>query len=153
MKTSVVVLFVIAAAAPWPAAASCGAQEAVLRQIKLEAWPGYYRRQDAAGLGDFLHEGFRVIGGDGSVTSRAEELAWVAKSSWSPQRFVYTITSISCPQADTALVVGEGRFEADKDGARYEHRYVSSNVLVLVGGRWRAALSHLSGERSRRLAN
>lgn len=149
----VVALFVLTAVSRIAGAATCGAEEAILREIKLKAWPNYYRTQDAAGLGKFLLEDFRIVGGDGSVSSRAEELAWVAKSPWNPKDFTYTISNITCPGPAIAIIVGEGRFKGQTDGAWYEHRYVSSNILLRLDGRWRAALSHISGERSDRLAN
>jgi hypothetical protein len=132
--------------------APCGSQESVLRDIKLKEWPAYYRSGNAEGLRGFLLDEFRVIGGDGSVSLKEEEVAWVAKSSWNPRDFVYTISSISCPGASTAIIVGEGRFKGEVDGVWHEHRYVSSNVLLLKNGRWRPVISHISGERSERVA-
>lgn len=136
-------------------AGTCGSVEASLRDIKLKTWPSYYRSQDAKGLAEFLHEDFRIIGADGTVTPRSEELAWVAKSPWNPTDFVYTIKSILCPAPGVALIVGEGRFKArNKDKTAWtEHRYVSSNVLVSIDGRWRAFSSHISGEQSKELPN
>lgn len=136
-------------------ASSCGAAEAVLRDIKLKTWPSFYRNQDVKGLAEFLHEDFHVVGADGSVSPRNDELAWVKKSSWNPTGFLYTVNSIVCPAPGVALIVGEGRFKArSKDKAAWiEHRYVSSNVLVAVDGRWRAVSSHISGEQSKELPN
>ena len=128
--------------------AFCGAEESVLREIKLKAWPSYYRNQDVTGLGAFLLEDFRVIGVDGAVSSRAETLEWLAKNRWDPKDFSYSISSITCPNSTTAIIVGEGRSKRKQHDTWFEHRYVSSNVLVQMKGRWRAALSHISGERS-----
>lgn len=152
MKT-VLVAALLFAVAPAAQSASCGSHESALKDIKLKQWPAYYRTGNAGGLRDFLLDGFRVISGDGSVSPKEEELAWVAKSAWNPKDFVYTITSISCPGASTAIIVGQGRFKGEVDGVWHEHSYVSSNVLLLVDGRWRAAISHISGERSERVAN
>jgi Domain of unknown function (DUF4440) len=136
-------------------ATSCGSAEAVLREIKLKTWPGYYRNQDVKGLADFLHEDFRIVGADGAVTPRSDELAWVKESPWNPTEFAYTVNSILCPAPGVALIVGEGRFKArNKDKNTWtEHRYVSSNVLVAFDGRWRAVSSHISGEQSKELPN
>lgn len=144
-------LIVLAPIATAGAPGSCGAEEPVLRKIKLEQWPSYYRGQDAEGLASFLLEGFQVIGADGSASPRAEELAWVAANPWRTQDFLYTITSITCPREDVAIIVGEGRFTVTEGVVVTEHRYTSSNVLVKRDGRWRAALSHLSGEKSKPL--
>ena len=135
-----------------PAAhASCGSHEEALRKVKLEEWPRYFRTADAEGLRAFLFDGFRTVGGDGSVSLKDEEVAWVAKSRWNPREFVYTITSVTCPVAAMAIIVGEGRFKGEVEGVLHEHRYVSSNVLILDDGRWRPVLSHVSGARSERI--
>lgn len=144
-------LLVLAPIAAAETPASCGAEEAVLRAIKLEQWPSYYRKQDVAGLASFLAPGFQVIGADGSSSPRSEELAWVAANPWKTENFVYTISSITCPLEDVAIIVGEGRFTASEGAARVEHRYTSSNVLVRKDGHWRAAGSHISGEKSKPL--
>jgi len=137
-----------AAASPAQVTASCGDLEPGLREVKLKQWPSYYRNQDAKGLAEFLMEDFRLVGADGSVGQRAEELAWVEKNAWNPTDFLYTIRSVHCPAPGVAIIIGEGRFKSqDKDKRAWqEHRYVSSNVLVQVRGKWRAASSHLSGE-------
>ncbi len=145
---SILAATLLVAMVPAAQSASCGSHESVLRDIKLKEWPGYYRAGNAEGLRAFLLDGFRAIGGDGSVSLKEEEVAWVAKNSWNPKDFVYTITNISCPGPSTAIVVGEGRFKGEVDGVWHEHRYVSSNVLLLKNGRWRPAISHISGERS-----
>jgi hypothetical protein len=130
-------------------AESCGADEATLRQLKLEAWPGFYQRQDVEGLGRFLAPGFEVIGADGKATGREEELRWLAANPWRAEGFRYTIARVSCPVPGTAIVTGEGRsIRRAADGTPTEHRYTSSNVLVKRDGTWRAVLSHVSGVRT-----
>lgn len=154
-RQAILALALLATALLSANASTCGPVEAVLRDIKLKTWPGFYRQQDAKGLAEFLHEDFRIVGADGTVTLRSEELAWVAKSPWNPTDFVYTIDTIVCPASGVALIVGEGRFKArNKDRTAWtEHRYVSSNVLVSIDGRWRAVSSHISGEQSKELPN
>jgi hypothetical protein len=129
-------------------ARECGDDEAALRKAKLEEWPGYYRRQDVEGLRAFLHGDFRVVSNDGTTSTREKEVAWLRDNPWMPSDFTYAIASIACPDADTAVVIGEGRSTRSKDGARVAHRYTSSNVFLRDGGRWRPVLSHISGERS-----
>jgi hypothetical protein len=150
---SILAAALLIAVAPVAQSASCGAHESALRDIKLKEWPAYYRTGNAEGLRGFLLDEFRVIGGDGSVSLKEEEVAWVAKSVWNPKDFLYTITSILCPGTSTAIIVGEGRFKGQVDGVWHKHRYVSSNVLLLDNGRWRPAISHISGERSERVAD
>jgi ketosteroid isomerase-like protein len=147
--------------AAWLAAAVLGGTEvahargdctaadvAALTTLKTESWPRLYRMQDVAGLAALLLDDFVVVGGDGRPSTRAEELAWLARERWNPDDFRYTVTQLSCPAPDTAIIVGEGRFRSTAGGVTTQHRYVSSNLLVRADGRWRAALSQISGERS-----
>jgi len=152
MKPILAALLLVAGA-PEAQSASCRAHESALRDIKLKEWPSYYRSGNAEGLRRFLLDEFRVVQGDGSVSLKEEEVAWVAQGEWNPKDFVYRITSISCPGTSTAIIVGEGRFKREVDGVWLEHRYVSSNVLLLHKGRWRPAISHISGERSEPVAD
>lgn len=150
MKLFAIAPILLLALCPTPAnAASCGAQERVLRQAKLEAWPGYYRRQDVAGLRNFLADGFRLVAADGQVTTKAMELDWLARNPWRPQEFSYDIQSVECPTPSTAVVIGVGRvLRTGEHGARTAHLYTSSNYFVRIGARWRAVASHISGERT-----
>lgn len=154
-RQAVLALLLSATVAPPANAGSCGSLEPALREIKLKEWPGYYRRQDAKGLAEFLHEDFRIVGADGAVTPRSEEIAWVKTSPWNPTDFAYTINSVVCPAPAVAIIVGEGRFKARNEdkSAWIEHRYVSSNVLVSIDGKWHAVSSHISGEQSKALPN
>lgn len=133
------------------AAASCGKDEAALREAKVVTWPELYRRQDTDGLAAFLAESFIMVSPDGNVSTRAEEIAWVAKHPWQPHQFSYTITRIDCPSPDVALIIGNGRsVRRDENGRVVVHSYASSNLFLLQSGRWRAAMSHVSGETSKR---
>ena len=135
MKMAFVIAFLVASSTQ-AQAASCGEHEATLRNVKLVEWPGYYRSGDSNGLSEFLMDAFQVVNGDGSVSTKADKVSWVAKESWSAEDFVYTITSITCIGSSTAVIVGEGRFVAGVNDARRKHRYVSSNTLHLHNGRW-----------------
>lgn len=130
------------------AAQSCGDQEAELRTIKLERWPGYYRSQDVDGLRRFLADDFVSIDGRGRTATKAEELQWLAANPWQPSDFEYRITSITCPAPDLAIIIGEGRSIRSRNGARERHIYVSSNIFIRGADGWKAALSHISGERT-----
>jgi hypothetical protein len=91
---------------------------------------------------------FVQVGSDGRVTTRADEIAWVAANPWRPRDFAYSIARIDCPAPDVAVVIGTGRSVRSVEGGAVVHSYASSNLFVRDRGRWRAALSHLSGERS-----
>jgi Domain of unknown function (DUF4440) len=124
---------------------SCGADEPAIKTIKLETWPGYYKRQDVEGLGSFLMDDFRLVAADGKITERQAELEWLAANPWQPTDFVYNIRSILCPVPNVAMIIGDGQSTRMIDGKRQMHRYTSSNTLIRQGGKWRAALSHISG--------
>jgi Domain of unknown function (DUF4440) len=149
---SCALLLSVALAAPSAAqAATCGDQNAELRSIKLDRWPGFYRNQDVVGLGAFLDDAFVVIDSRGKVTTKAEELKWLANNPWSPSDFVYEISSITCPTADLAVIIGQGRSTRLDGQRRFTHYYVSSNVLMKSSSGWRAITSHVSGERHERV--
>ncbi len=124
------------------------ADEAALQRAKLEEWPGYYRRQDAEGLAGFLLADFQEIGSSGAKSGRDEALAWVRGNSWAPSNFRYEIDAIRFVTADVALVIGRGGSDRKgADGKPCRHSYVSSNLFRKLDGRWRPALSHMSGEK------
>ncbi|MBL9097728.1 MAG: nuclear transport factor 2 family protein [Alphaproteobacteria bacterium] len=123
--------------------------EARLRHIKLEAWPAFYRTQDAKGLAGFLDSVFVNVGPDGSLTTRAEELDAVRAQPWNPKNFRYTIQHFVWMNDDLVLVVGRGESErTGEDGKPCRHGYASSNLLKRAADTplgWRALMSHVSG--------
>jgi ketosteroid isomerase-like protein len=125
---------------------SHSADEAALREAKLVEWPGYYRRQDVDGLAAFLLPGFQAIAGDGAIEEREAVLASVRANPWDPANFRYEIDHIRFLSDDTALVIGRGGSDSARDGRPCRARYRSSNLFRKVEGRWRAALSHISGQ-------
>jgi hypothetical protein len=128
------------------AAQSCGDQEAELRTIKLERWPGYYRSQDIDGLRRFLADDFVLIDSRGQVSTKFEELEWLTANPWQSDHFEYRIRSVTCPAPNLAIIIGEGQSIRSRNGVRERHTYVSSNSLVRSPDGWQATLSHISGE-------
>ena len=140
----------IAVIAAAPAAASDRAEdEAALTLIKTQTWPGFYRGQDADGLGAFLDPAFVNIGQDGSVSTRADELTWVRSTPWNPANFRYEVERFVWLKDDLVIVIGKGLSERqDDNGEACEHSYTSSNLLERAPGTangWRALSSHVSG--------
>ena len=140
----------IAVIAAAPAAASDRAEdEAALTLIKTQTWPGFYRGQDADGLGAFLDPAFVNIGPDGSVSTRADELTWVRSTPWNPANFRYEVERFVWLKDDLVIVIGKGLSERqDDNGEACEHSYTSSNLLERAPGTangWRALSSHVSG--------
>ena len=54
-------------------------EEAVLRALKSDTWPGLYAANDADGLAAFLADDFVLIGG--GVRTRADEVNWMRENS------------------------------------------------------------------------
>lgn len=118
-----------------PALATCGDQEPILRHLKLSVWPGLYREQDVEGLRAFLAPGFRSVAADGSVTTREEELRWLAANPGQPQDFSYTITSLDRPVPGVALIIGTGRsVRTDPEGKRRTNRAMCPRTCLSAKG-------------------
>ncbi len=131
------------------AAEDRAADRAAITHAKVETWRSLYRTQNAEGLDRFLKDGFILIGDDGSVTAKQEEVAWLAANAWGgPDDFVYTVEDIIFTSETTAIVYGHGDSTGeDEDGRPCRQTYWSSNTLVKEGGAWRPIFSHVSGAR------
>lgn len=131
------------------AAQDRAADRAAITHAKVETWRSLYRNQDADGLGRFLKDGFILIGEDGSVTPKKEEVAWLAANPWSgSDDFAYTVEDIIFTSDATAIVYGHGDSTGeDEEGRPCRQTYWSSNTLVKEGGAWRPIFSHVSGVR------
>jgi hypothetical protein len=96
-----------------------GAQSAdhdALRRLKTVDWPRAYWTQDVALLDRILADDFRVIQGDGSWSTKREELAWVRNNG---------------PSADSMVFVIK-RLDVERHGRR--RRY---GARLHARGRWR----------------
>lgn len=121
---------------PHDALADLDGDEATLRHLKTVLWPQAYRTGDTALLDKILHDSFQLINADGSRSSKAEEMSWVAENDYDPGEFEYRIERLDIYD-DMAIVAGQG--------VTTNYRYRSSNVLIRDQGRWRAVASHVSG--------
>jgi ketosteroid isomerase-like protein len=132
----------LAVAAPGEAA-----DIAALREAKLNAWPGYYKDNDADGLAVFLADGFIALSDDGSSETKTDVVAWVRANKWAggSNGFRYDIKDIAFYGPDTANVYGVGSFDGKgADGAACRMRYTSATIFVREGGRWKPKFSHTS---------
>jgi len=131
------------AAAPTPQAAD----QAAIREFKTILWPRAYAQGDVALLDRLLADDFQSIDGDGVVTDKAGELAWLRTKAPDPtgRSFRYVIERLDFVTPDTAIVSGTGYVGTLRDGKPAAMTYKSSNVLVKRGGLWRAVGSHVSG--------
>ncbi len=117
---------------------------AQLRHIKLELWPKAYREQDVELLDRILDDSFQMIDGRGQISTKADELAWIAKHPTSYDSFNYEIERLDVYAGQSAIVAGQGTIAGTRDGKAWTHVYRSSNVLIKRDGRWVAVASHVS---------
>ena len=115
--------------------------EATLRHFKTVLWPHAYRTQDVALLDRMLHDSFEMVDADGNVSTKQDELDFVAGNAWDPGEFEYRIERLAIYDDAFAVITGEGVASA--------YSYRSSNVLIKLDGEWRAIASHVSGVRAR----
>ncbi len=143
------VLFCLAVSQQGAIAGDRAADRAAIAKTKVETWRALYYNADVAGLDAFLRDDFVMVGPDGSVTPKAEELASLAESGWNgPEDFLYTVEDIIFVSDKAAIVYGHGNStRTTPDGGVCHHTYWSSNTLVKESGDWRPVFSHVSGVR------
>jgi hypothetical protein len=140
---------VLAILLPWGALVGCqhqpsrSADEAALRELKLQLWPRAYREQDLALLDALLREDFVLVEGNGQLSNKADELRWVRANRPPEQDFRYVIERLEI-YGDSALIIGLGTIQRQVDGAQKLTRYRSSNTLIRERGRWRALASQVT---------
>ncbi len=129
-----------------PSSPAREADIAALREAKLDAWPDFYRRNDADGLAAFLADDFVALSDDGSVETKEQAVAWVRANKWANANndFRYDISDIVFYGADTANVYGVGSFNGKDPTGACRMQYTSANIFVRQGARWRPAFSHTS---------
>lgn len=115
--------------------------ESQLRKLKTQLWNQAYRNQDVKLLNSILHSSFQMIDANGNRSNKVKELDYIAKNTWNPSNFSYTIPRLDIYGDIFAIVDGTG----DTD----TYSYQSSNVLIKEDGRWQAVSSHVSGYRSK----
>ena len=125
-------------------AAEPRSDEAQLRELKLTLWPKAYREQDTALLDRILDASFQMTDGTGTVSTKAEELAWVRGNRPGYDDFRFDIERLEVFDGRSAVVSGLGTVRGRRDGEPYITRYRSTNVLIKRDGTWRAVASHVS---------
>jgi hypothetical protein len=117
---------------------------AALRDLKLVLWPRAYREQNTTLLEGLLADDFVVIDGKGTISTKQQELDWVAHNRPGYSTFRYTIERINVYDGVSAIIAGLGEIQFDDEKGPRTVRYRSTNVLVKQAGRWRAVASHVS---------
>lgn len=142
-----VLAFSLAMAAMGAMAADKLADEAALREIKEVLWPHAYATNDTKLLDRILADEFQTINEEGGWSTKAEEMAWVAKNRPSYDSLTFAIRRLDIFENGTAVVAGSGTVRGkDKDGP-YVLEYQSSNIFIKRKGAWQAVASHISGAR------
>ena len=121
---------------------------AVLTEKKVSVWPRLYAERDAAGLEEFLADGFKVLEPGGSIRTKIEEVAWLKDTppDNAQNDFVFTIEEIIFAADNIAIVYGHGDSTREtEDGRPCRHNYWSSNTFIRQGGVWKPVFSHVSG--------
>ena len=72
-------------------AAGTSADEAAIRELKETLWPKAYFQQDTALLDRILAPEFQSVDDDGNWSTKAEEIAWVAKNKPSYESLTFAI--------------------------------------------------------------
>lgn len=122
--------------------------EKQLRNLKEVLWPKAYREQDTKLLDDILADEFQMVSGDGTWSSKAEELDYIKKNKPSYASFQFTIKRLDIFENGTAVVAGMGTIKGKTaDGKNYVTQYQSSNILIKRNGKWKAIASHVSGDK------
>ena len=120
----------------------------VLTEKKVIVWPKLYAERDADGLDEFLADGFSVLEPDGTVRTKAEEVAWLRDTppDDATSDFLFTIVEIKFAADDIAIVYGHGDSTREtEDGKPCHHNYWSSNTFIRQDGAWKPVFSHVSG--------
>ncbi len=119
--------------------------EETLREFKTVLWPKAYGEQDTVLLDQLLHEDFQLIDDNGDKYSKSDELAYIAEYGPSYDEFDFKITRLDIFDNGTAVISGTGTMKGVNGAEAYITKYQSSNVLIKVGGEWKAINSHVSG--------
>jgi len=119
-----------------------------LTEKKVTVWPKLYAQRDAAGLDDFLADGFKVLEPDGSIRTKDDEIAWLRETPPDEERsdFLFTIEEIHFATNSIAIVYGHGdSTRVTEDDQPCHHNYWSSNTFIKQDGVWKPVFSHISG--------
>jgi hypothetical protein len=130
-------------------AADRSADEAELREIKEVLWPRAYFTQDPRLLDGLLAEEFESVDGDGNLSTKRQELEWVAKNKPNYDSLTFSIRRLEIFGGDTAIVSGMGTIRGRNEKGPYVGEYQSTNIFIKRGGSWRAVASHVSGYREK----
>jgi hypothetical protein len=134
-------LFVLGSAA----GADRKADEAAIRELKETLWPKAYFEQDAALLDRILAPEFLMVDDSGAWSTKAAELAWVAKNKPGYDSLTFEIRRLDIFENGTAIAAGTGTIRGRDEKGPYLGQYQSTNVLIKRNGQWRAVASHVSG--------
>jgi ketosteroid isomerase-like protein len=160
MKSVPIIMLVVAGAAFFacskdeqhavpPAVAASGASasasenvEDVIMQLEGE-WGAALAKRDIAALDRILADDHSVITKDGSVLTKAQELANYGSGASSAELFDFEPVKVRI-FGDTALATGGHREKSQYRGRNTSGHYRWTDVFVKRNGRWQAVASQLT---------
>jgi hypothetical protein len=87
------------------------------------------------------------VDGEGQWTTKADEMAWVAKHKPAYDSLVFDIRRLDIFENGTAVVAGTGVIRGRDANGPYVVEYQSTNIFIKRQGSWRAVASHVSGSK------
>jgi len=146
LLAALVAACLLAAAVP-ARSTDVSADEAALRELKTVLWPRAYFTQDVKLLDRILADEFQSVDDAGSWSTKAEEIAWLAKNRPAYDSLTFKVRRLEIFNGDTAIVAGTGTIRGKDQSGEYVGEYQSSNFFMKRDGIWRAVASHVSGYR------
>ena len=133
--------FIAACALAFAGRAAAGARGEVL--ATLSAWSRAIVANDPRAVGEFVTDGWTLIGADGTVLTKASFLAVVASGDLKHDGLTLDSASVRV-YGNTVIVSGIATSTGTYQGRRFETRERSTDVFVKRNGRWRCVLTNLA---------
>ena len=134
----------------WPAFTQSGNEEQEVRRVEL-AWLESYLSHDAAAMDRFEADEFRIVYPDGTVVTKAQELAAMKKphKPRDPEFKISTENVTVRVYGNTAVSTGDfiqqGVYrEGPKTGQRFRLVERYTDVYIKRDGRWQVVASQLT---------
>jgi ketosteroid isomerase-like protein len=140
MKTSLITLFMVAGLATAGFAASA---ETELKAIEQQ-WTDAYMKGDAAFIKNLEAEDYSIIGPDGTVSTKAQDVKSVTDKTFVLKSA--TMSDIKCRMLgdNYACVTVMLKMSGTEDGKEFSGDYRGMDVFEKKNGKWQAVASELT---------
>lgn len=122
-----------------------------LRSIVDDLWKKGYPNKDSEMVANLYHEKFNLVDDEGSVFSKADEVAYVAEYGDQYQNFSYEIETACLYENGTAVISANCRFLGVDSGGAFSTEYVQSLTFSRIDGSWKIIYSQVSGVKEERI--